>query len=127
METNVPLHPARHILLYAKNAYRKTPGNPLPDIKVLLGDFIGVEPSQVTDEQAIRLLWEICSEFIPPDPNKLNFEVSGLLIAALQSGNAINNILNGMLNILQSLQIRKAGHLIINLGDPDARLLPLNK
>lgn len=123
------INPNTHIILYAKNWYQK--GNLIDDLRILVGNKCGIEPSCIVINDIISVLLKITIRQILV--NGKDYEDMFGFVLALHPDNRWQvgghqdesfevSIIRNCLSVLRLTKTVK----IQNLGAPDPSILPLN-
>lgn len=127
---------SRHFFLYAKGHYKT--GDLLEDCKKILGEWCGVDPQYIRAEDVVGHLIQGVYPFIfnsNPDVGIMRFRE--FIKNASPDWNIFRlspnpapyvywkAMLETSLSVLALVQVKEQGTLLLDLGEPDPKILPL--
>lgn len=131
METK--LHPGRHFILYAQGHYRHGESL-LEDLRVLVADYIGGDPSGVSRGDILWVVWKITFPFLlqKKDLEYARLRVLDMLVEVLvelfereEFSSFLEQLVSELLSTLAQVEVLgKDGNVLLDLGSPDYNLLP---
>ena len=122
-------HPASQIILYAKGHFNEE-GDLMEDLRVLVGDYVGIPPGHVSVRDILVVLSDIAIPFLLADPSS-KWRLSELLLSLAEEGSPVrlatpsDFVARKLLEILRGVKVRDMGNVLINLADPNPDLLPV--
>ena len=122
-------HPASQIILYAKGHFNEE-GDLMEDLRVLVGDYVGIPPGHVSVRNILVVLSDIAIPFLLADPSS-KWRLSELLLSLAEEGSPVrlatpsDFVARKLLEILRGVKVRDMGNVLINLADPNPDLLPV--
>jgi len=111
----------RHFLFYAKNRYGKT--ETISDLKTILSHETGLNPGSVKLGDVYEILVGLFLKYTTGDQKKDFF----MRIFAERDSVKIGDVILQLIGALSVLKIRDGERVLIELGEPDPSVLPLNK
>ena len=111
----------RHFLLYAKNYYRKT--ETISDLLTILSHEMGLDPRSVKLRDVYEILAGLFLKYATGD-QKREF-LMGMF--SERDSVKIGDVVLQLLRVLSVMRVRDGEIVLIDLGEPDPSVLPLNK
>jgi hypothetical protein len=125
----VEIHPASQIILYAKGRFNEE-GDLMEDLRVLVGDYVGIPPGHVSVRNILVVLSDIAIPFLLADSSS-KWQLSELLLSLAEEGSPVRRytpselVARKLLGILRGVKVRDGERVLINLDDPNPNLLPV--
>ena len=111
----------RHFLLYAKNCYRKT--ETISDLLTILSHEMGLDPKSVKLRDVYEILAGLFLKYATGDQKKDFF----IQMFSERDSVKLGDVVLQLLRVVSVLRVRDGETVLIDLGEPDPSVLPLNK
>ena len=114
-----------HVWLYAKGHYFKD--DRLEDLKVIVGERCALDPQYVNNEEIFRILLTITHRHLREDLYvRMLLEVFGIRKLFPNEPHEIKDGIGHLLGAICQIQIFDDNEMLINIGEADVKILPLN-